>query len=216
MLEKMEEFFDNRIDGYEEHMLSCIESAKEFYEFTAQNLPRNNGAKILDLGCGTGLELDSYFPLNPDAEIVGIDLSEKMLEMLRKKFNGKNIKLINGSYFDVPFGKDEFDGAVSVESLHHFTLEEKIPLYSKLYESLKENSVFILTDYFSLTNEEERAHRAELIRIKKENGLSDTEFYHYDTPLTVEHEISALKRAGFCRVEMLKTWGQTATIKSTK
>ena len=30
-----------------------------------------------------------------------------------------------GSYFDVPLGEGVFDTAVSVESLHHFTKEEK-------------------------------------------------------------------------------------------
>ena len=50
MLEKMAEFFDNRIDGYEEHMLTCIESAEEFYPFTAQCLPMAPGAMVLDLG----------------------------------------------------------------------------------------------------------------------------------------------------------------------
>ena len=34
MLEKMGEFFDARLEGYEEHQLTCIESAEEFYPFT--------------------------------------------------------------------------------------------------------------------------------------------------------------------------------------
>ena len=29
MLEKMGEFFDNRLDGYEEHQLTAIEAARE-------------------------------------------------------------------------------------------------------------------------------------------------------------------------------------------
>ena len=61
MLEKMGEFFDNRIDGYEEHQLTCIEGAKEFYPFTASLLPSGH---LLDLGCGTGLELEYYFKDN--------------------------------------------------------------------------------------------------------------------------------------------------------
>lgn len=59
MLEKMGEFFDNRLDGYEEHQLTCIESAQEFYPYTAQQLPRELGVQILDLGCGTGLKKES-------------------------------------------------------------------------------------------------------------------------------------------------------------
>lgn len=61
MLEKMGEFFDNRLDGYEEHQLTCIESAREFYLFTASCLPLEPEVHILDLGCGTGLELEYYF-----------------------------------------------------------------------------------------------------------------------------------------------------------
>ena len=40
MLEKMGAFFEARLAGYEEHQLNCIESAREFYPFTAGCLPR--------------------------------------------------------------------------------------------------------------------------------------------------------------------------------
>lgn len=215
MLEKMGTFFDARLDGYEDHQLCNIDSARVFYPFTASLLPTAPGAEILDLGCGTGLELNEYFPLNPNARITGIDLAPCMLSELKRKFPDKALKLIEGSYFDIPFGEACFDAAVSVESLHHFTQEEKIPLYRKLCAALKENGYFILTDYFSLSDEEEKTHRAELLRLKAEEGLSDDEFYHYDTPLTVEHEIEALK-AGFSQVEILGNWAQTYTLKATK
>ncbi|MBQ1955577.1 MAG: class I SAM-dependent methyltransferase, partial [Clostridia bacterium] len=199
-----------------EHMLNCIECADEFYAFTANELPKAENVKVIDLGCGTGLELNYYFNVNPNAMVTGIDLSEKMLSSLKSKFKDKDITLIQGSYFDVPFGEKIFDGAVSVESLHHFTLEEKIPLYKKIYDALRENSSFILTDYFSCSNEEENFHRNELMRLKQEQGISDSEFYHYDTPLTTEHETEALKAAGFTKVEIINSWGQTSTIKATK
>ena len=32
MLEKMSEFFEARLDGYDEHMMTNIESANEFYQ----------------------------------------------------------------------------------------------------------------------------------------------------------------------------------------
>lgn len=183
MLEKMEEFFDARLDGYEEHQLTSIGSAREFYPYTAACLPRTPGARVLDLGCGTGLELAYYFDLAPSAEITGIDLAAGMLEALRRKFPDKSLTLIRGSYFDLPFGEEVFDAAVSVESLHHFTKEEKIPLYEKLRRALKNGAAFILTDYFAVSAEEERFHRAELLRIKREQNITDGAFYHYDTPL---------------------------------
>lgn len=180
MLEKMSDFFENRIDGYDNHMLTNIESANEFYPFTAKCLPAMQNCHILDLGCGTGLELKEFFLLNPSAQVTGIDLSQGMLSELKKKFADKNITLVLGSYFDVPFGESIFDASVSVESLHHFTKEEKIPLYAKLHRSLKDNGYFILTDYFSLSDEE-AMHRQNLIAIKAEQDIKDNAFYHYDT-----------------------------------
>lgn len=216
MLEKMNEFFNKRLDGYDEHMMTTIESSDVFYPFTADCLPKTIGAKIIDLGCGTGLELEHYFKLNPSAKITGIDLTESMLNALKNKFPEKELTLICGSYFDVPFDENTFDAAVSVESLHHFTKEEKIPLYTKLCKSLKDGGYFILTDYFALTDEDEQTFRNELLRLKKEQGIDDNEFYHYDTPLTVEHETEALLEAGFSSVEVLNNWGATFTIKANK
>ena len=87
---------------------------------------------VLDLGCGTGLELEYYFPRNPAARVTGIDLAPGMLGRLREKFPDKALRLINGSYFDVPLEAERYDAVVSVESLHHFTAGEKLPLYQKL------------------------------------------------------------------------------------
>ena len=216
MLEKMAEFFEARLHMYDEHMLNDIEGADHFYPFTAECLPKESGVSVLDLGCGTGLELQEYFKLNPTAKITGVDLSEGMLNALKEKFTDKEITLIQGSYFDVPFGESKFDAAVSVESLHHFTKKAKIPLYKKLYGSLKEGGYFILTDYFAPDDDYEKFYQNELVRLKKEQGIADSEFYHYDTPLTVKHETEALLEAGFSTVEVLSSWENTYTLKASK
>lgn len=216
MLEKMGEFFDNRLDEYEVHQLNCIDSAHEFYQYTAKCLPMLPCCRVIDLGCGTGLELDEYFRLNPSAKVTGIDLAPGMLNRLREKFHDKELTLILGSFFDVPFGINQFDAAVSVEALHHFTADEKRPLYEKLCKSLKNNGYFILTDYFAISDKEETFCRSELIRLKAEHGIEDNEFYHFDIPLTVEHEIECLLLAGFSSVKVLDQWGATYTIKAVK
>ena len=216
MLEKMGEFFDSRLSDYEAHQLTSIEAAREFYPFTAECLPKFPGAQILDLGCGTGLELGYYYELVPTAQVTGVDLAPGMLDALQKKFPDRSMTLILGSYFDVPFDERVFDAAVSVESLHHFTKEEKIPLYRKLRKALKPGGFFILTDYFAASLEEERFCRKELLRMKREQGIHDTEFYHYDTPLTVVHETEALLTAGFSSVEVLNQWGPTSVLKAIR
>lgn len=216
MLEKMSDFFEARLDGYDEHMLNEIESAKEFYPFTASLLPTKDGVRVLDLGCGTGIELEYYFSNNPQACVTGIDLSRGMLDALKAKFPDKEINLRCDSYFDASLGESVFDAAVSVESLHHFTKEEKIPLYAKLKRSLTPDGYFVLTDYFAPTEKEEYLYRENLLSIKREEEITDDAFYHYDTPLTVAHEIEALLAAGFSSVAVLGHWGATYTLRAGK
>ena len=173
MLERMDEFFDSRLAIYDEHQLDAIASARDFYPFTAGLLPREPGARVLDLGCGTGLELEWYFQLNPTARVTGIDLAPGMLDALRAKFPEHNLELICDSYFDVPLRAQHFDAAVSVESLHHFTQAEKIPLYTRLCTALVPGGSFILTDYFVSAGAEEARLRGELERLRREQGIED-------------------------------------------
>ena len=208
-LEKMDDFFAARLDGYDEHMRRNIEGASGFYAYTASLLPSAEGSRVLDLGCGTGLELEEYFAVNPGAAVTGIDLSEAMLHALKAKFPDKDLTLIRASYFDVPLGNGQYDAAVSVESLHHFPAEMKASLYEKMYSALAEKGIFVLTDYFAESEEMEKEYFQNLAALKKEQGLSDDVFYHYDTPLTVEHEMDVLRRAGFRDIRIMKQWGES-------
>ncbi len=213
-LEEMAAFFERRLGHYDSHMLEDILGAREFYEFTAGLLPKGP-CRVLDLGCGTGLELEEYFKLNPMAAVTGIDLSEKMLGELKRKFPDRELELIQGSYFEVPFGEECFDGAVSVESLHHFTYEEKLGLYKRLLAAIKPGGYFVLTDYFAESPEHEKFYFEELSRMKREQGLPEGS-YHYDTPLTLEHETEVLLEAGFAEVRHMRGWEANHTIIARK
>lgn len=216
MLEKMDIFFEKRLAGYDEHMLTAIEGAEEFYKFTASLLPVEAESCILDLGCGTGLELEEYFRLNPNAHITGIDLSKAMLSALSAKFPDKNLRLIHGSYFDIELEKEKYNAAVSVESLHHFTAEQKLSLYKRLWQGLKPKGYFILTDYFAESEDLEKEYFRNLEVLKQQQNINDNTFYHYDTPLTKEHETKILYKAGFSDVTVLNQWEATYTIKAMR
>ena len=215
-LEEMAVFFANRLNGYDEHMRTNIEGASSFYAYTAAQLPTVQEARILDLGCGTGLELEEYFALNPEAEVTGIDLCRPMLDALEAKFPDRRMNLICGSYFDVDLPADYYDAAVSAESLHHFPAEKKRTLYLKLFSTLKKGGCFILTDYFAESEELEKEYFENLEILKQEQKLDDELFYHYDTPLTVEHEMEILTEAGFREVRILNVWGSTYTVAAVK
>ena len=51
----------------------------------------------------------------------------------------------------------------------------------------------------------------------EEYARNDDVFYHYDTPLTVEHEMDILRQAGFRDVRIMKQWGEsTYTVLANK
>lgn len=83
LLEKMSDFFTARVEGYDEHMLNNVEGCKERYIKMAELVP-DGTETILDLGCGTGLELDEIFNRLPNVSVVGIDLTQAMLDKLRQ------------------------------------------------------------------------------------------------------------------------------------
>ena len=212
MLERMAEFFAARLKGYDEHMRRNIEGAAEFYPFTASLLPKEAGTQLLDLGCGTGLELEEYYRQGGEGHVTGVDLSPEMLAALASKFPGRDLTLIRDSYLELPLGERRFDAAVSVESLHHFPPGEKLALYKRLRRALKETGGFVLTDYFAASDEEEAGFFAELAGLRRAQGIGEGTLCHFDTPLTIPHEAELLRSADFAAVQVLKSWGATSTL----
>ncbi len=214
-LENMDAFFDARISGYEEHMLSHW---SESYKKLAELIPENTGA-LLDLGCGTGLELDTIYARFPKLSVTGIDLSEKMLSMLRQKHGNRSLTCIKADYFKYDLGEQCFDAAVSVESLHHFTAEKKRGLFMNIFRCLKSGGVYIECDYIAKTAEIEELTFSECRRRRERDNIPPDAYVHFDTPLTLEHEIAAIRSAGFKAVELAEfplTEDHTPIIKAVK
>ena len=111
MLEKMSDFFTTRVAGYDQHMLNNVAGCKEGYIKMAELLPKAT-ANLLDLGCGTGLELDEIFKTHPHIKVAGIDLTEAMLDVLKKKHPDKDLTLIHTSYFDYDFGIEKYEAVI--------------------------------------------------------------------------------------------------------
>lgn len=199
-MEKMSDFFTARVEGYDEHMLTNVEGCKEAYKKMSMLVPKTC-TTLIDLGCGTGLELDEIFKVMPNIKVTGIDLTQAMLDKLSQKHQDKSLNLICDSYFDVDLGRCVYDCAISFQTMHHFSHEDKIKLYKKIYNSLKPNGVYIECDYMVENQKDEDYYYAENIRIRKELNISENEFYHYDTPCTIENQLSMFKVAGFKKVE---------------
>ena len=185
--QKIRAFFNGRIDTYDdvhsEYMKTKI--------LLADNLDKS-AERILDLGAGTGLELIHLFELFPDAKVTVIDITENMLQKLKKRSFANQVTSICGDFFKVPFGKD-FDAVITTSAFHHFKKDEKLKLLKKILDCLKNGGQFINCDLIALTAEEEAAQLVDL-----ENNIGYSK--HVDIPLTIENELDALEKAGFKQI----------------
>jgi tRNA (cmo5U34)-methyltransferase len=209
--EKMSDFFDVRAVSYDEHMHQNVDNFDEFYATVAKSIPyTKEEIHILDLGCGTGLELGKIFKRAPNAQITGIDLSGNMLAQLQKKYTKclPQINLVQGSYLDMSFGDNRFDYVISVMTVHHLLKQKKLQLYKKIYQALKCGGIYVEADYI-VTEEKERQILGTYIEIEDiQQGKTDG-IYHLDVPMSIKTVHNLLSKAGFRSVKV--TWHQMET-----
>ena len=212
-LEEMSAFFNARADSYDSHMLNDL-GLHEFYEAIANCFDKSI-LRLLDLGCGTGLEFERLFEKFPDMDVTGIDLSQEMLNKLADKYQSKKLRLICGSYFDLDFG-GLYDYVLSTYSLHHFSEESKLGLYKKIHAAMQPGGMFVFGDYTVSTMERQQELLTANDIKRREQGIADGEFYHYDTPFTPDTEMRLMKSAGFVSAEIVRQWENTTIIIARK
>jgi len=213
-LEEMGDFFSRRIEIYEEHMLREVEGCREGYALMARLLS-DSAKDLLDIGCGTGLELDAIFMKLPELRVTGIDLSQDMLDRLRGKHPGRALTLIQGSYIGRDFGTARFDAAVSFQTLHHLTRAVKTDVYRSLYRALRPGGVYIEADYMAPDQAFEDYHFERFRQLRAQQRLPDG-LYHYDTPCTIDNQRTMLKRAGFVSTKKVWQSGNTVIMTAVK
>ena len=220
-LEEMSTFFDNRAEIYNEVHLENISGGIESKQVIASFLPSNTKA-IIDLGVGTGLELEEIFRIFPDVEITGFDISENMLKQLKARYPNENIQLQCASYLSADFVSNYYDVALSVMTLHHYNHKVKTELYRKIYSCIKQNGIYIECDYMLSETDYENAQAmeefyfSEYERLKETQGLTDNREYHYDTPCAVSSQIEMLSNAGFTRIKEVWHKGNTVILMAQK
>ncbi|MBF8436342.1 methyltransferase domain-containing protein [Halanaerobiaceae bacterium Z-7014] len=203
--EKMEEFFDLRATGYDGHMAENVNDYEVFYNSIAEPILKTESPiKLLDLGCGTGLELEYIFAKAPNADVTGIDLSQEMLDQLISKYIDKSdqIEVIRGSYLDVELLSDEYDYIISVMSLHHFLPDIKLNLYKKIWRALKPGGFYIEGDYI-VSKIKEVELLADYNDRLENNEFLQEELFHLDIPFSIETQQELFDRAGFTDFELI-------------
>jgi cyclopropane fatty-acyl-phospholipid synthase-like methyltransferase len=116
-----------------------VERVLGYVERVLEGLPR--GAKILDLGCGTGEPVARYIAQR-GYRVAGVDQSKKMLEIAARVVPGA--EFIHADMVEVEFA-DVFAGAVAWDSVFHVERKHHSAVFRKLADSLETGGRLLLS-----------------------------------------------------------------------
>lgn len=103
------------------------------------------GDYLLDAGSGP-VQYDEYLTYSEGYRYrVCMDLSLVALQEARKRLGDKGI-YINADIANLPFKDDVFDGIVSLHTIHHVPIEEKVGVYKGLHRTLKPGRHMVTVD----------------------------------------------------------------------
>lgn len=77
------------------------------------------GAKILDVGCGTGKAMRHIQEIDANFDVYGIDPSQELLDIAIHKHGIPAAKLLCGNGEDLPYDDHQFDFSIAMAVLHH-------------------------------------------------------------------------------------------------
>ena len=115
---------------------------KKIKQSVIKNLAINPESKIIDLCTGTGDLAGLLKKEYPQAKIIGIDFSEKMLEIAQKKYS--DIQFLEADSINLPFEDESFDLCVISFGLRN--IENMPKALEEIYRVLKKGGIFINID----------------------------------------------------------------------
>jgi SAM-dependent methyltransferase len=97
------------------------------------------GARVLDLGCGTGVPACRF--LAKKFDVTGVDLSDVMIRRARRLV--PKATFLRADMTEVAFAKGEFAAVIALYSVIHVPLEEQRPLFRRIRTWLTPGGWFV-------------------------------------------------------------------------
>jgi ubiquinone/menaquinone biosynthesis C-methylase UbiE len=96
------------------------------------------GARVLDLGCGNGAKISR---LADRFEVVGVDISERQLELARAAVPGASF--IQADFAELDFPAEAFDAVTALYSIVHVPRDEQPDLLGRIMRWLEPGGLFL-------------------------------------------------------------------------
>lgn len=100
------------------------------------------GSTVLDVGCGAGIPVDKYLEEH-GYKVVGIDISEKQIELARRNFPNQSFQIKDMS--ELKEGEFQTNAVVSFYAIFHTPREQHQKLFRKINSFLPEGGLILVT-----------------------------------------------------------------------
>ncbi len=111
-------------------------SNEQELEFLSSLLPKK--AKVLDVGCGTGIPIARYL-VRKGYSVTGVDISDKMLELAKE--NVPEAEYFQYDMNDLDFEDSSFHGITALYSIFHVPKEKHLTIFQNFYRMLKSGGI---------------------------------------------------------------------------
>ena len=212
-LKSVKDHFEEEAREYDELILKLIPHYQEMVKSLINSIPFEDSKpiKVLDLGCGTGNITLAVKRRYSNAQVTCVDLAERMIDLTRFKLSEyDDIKYHVGDLRDMEF-KSDCDLIISSLALHHLrTDEEKIAVYQKIYDSLKEGGTICIADnvqasskYMEIVNIEQwKEFMLKSLTEKEIDELWLPTHFKEDYPAPLVKHVDWLREIGFKHVDV--------------
>lgn len=144
--QKIREMFDEIASKYD--FMNDLISLKLHHlikRFAISKISVDFKSRALDLCCGSG-DIAALLVKNKKIfEVIGVDFSEKMIEVAKSKNKNKNVKFINADCLNLPFEDGSFD--IITMSFGLRNIPDKSKALSEIVRVLKNNGIFFHLDF---------------------------------------------------------------------
>lgn len=104
------------------------------------------GMRVLDVGCGTGQQLDRY--VHAGCSVAGVDLSPAMLERARRRLPvTADLRLADATH--LPYDTGSFDLVTATLMLHELSPERRMAVAQEMVRVLAGDGRLLLIDFHS-------------------------------------------------------------------
>lgn len=190
--------FDDWADNYDETVESengeykeVFNNYNEILSETVKHISKFKGAKVLDIGSGTGNLTNAAS--NIGYNVIGIEPNSKMRSISQEKY--PFIKFLSGAFLSLPIENNSVDAIINSYAFHHLTDEEKKDAVKTFKDKLKKDGVVVIADTMF---DSEQSKENILNDVKNSNADSllhdlQTEYYSTHSYLTKIFEDAGFK-----------------------